>query len=127
MIFSDRDYCSPEFGKTRYLQTCLDNCERREGKPFYWCHTRQTNRGDWDFCSPFPGDSCQWSPWGSWGGCSTSCGPGSRTRRRRIEGQDGRVGDCSGETEVAFQACNQRACAGKRDGEDYNIIYAVPL
>ena len=43
-ISSDRDYCSPEFGKTRYLETCLDNCERREGKPFYWCHTHETNR-----------------------------------------------------------------------------------
>ena len=30
-----------------------------------------------------------------------------------MEGQDGRVGDCSGETEVAFQACNHRPCAGK--------------
>ena len=111
---SDRDYCSPEFGRTRYLQTCLDNCERRDGKPFYWCHTRPTPRGDWDFCSPFPGDSCQWSSWGGWGGCSTSCGPGSRTRRRRMEGSDGRVGDCSGETEVAFQACNDQPCAGRR-------------
>lgn len=30
-----------------------------------------------------------------------------------MEGQDGRVGDCSGETEVAFQACKQRPCAGR--------------
>ena len=70
-------------------------------------------RGDWDFCSPFPRDQCQWSEWGSWGRCSTSCGPGSRTRRRRIEGLKGRVGDCSGETEVAFQACQNSECLGK--------------
>ena len=44
LTVADRDYCSPEFGKTRYLETCLDNCERREGKPFYWCHTHDTNR-----------------------------------------------------------------------------------
>ena len=70
-------------------------------------------RGDWDFCSPFPRDQCQWSVWGSWGRCSTTCGAGSRTRRRRIEGLKGRVGDCSGETEVAFQACQNNECLGK--------------
>ena len=35
----DRDYCSPVYGTTRYLETCTDGCERRDGKPFFWCHT----------------------------------------------------------------------------------------
>ena len=83
-------------------------------------------RGDWDFCSPFPGDSCQWSAWGSWGGCSATCGPGSRTRRRRIEaGTSGRVGDCSGETEVAFQACNFQPCAGRSDEKSTIRVISV--
>ena len=38
---ADRDYCSSEYGVTRYSEQCLDNCERRAGKPFHWsvwCH-----------------------------------------------------------------------------------------
>ena len=42
-----------------------------------------------------------------------------RTRRRRIEGASGRVGSCSGETEVAFQACIETHCIGeKEDGDE---------
>ena len=41
-----------------------------------------------------------------------------RTRRRRIEGASGRVGTCSGETEVAFQACLETHCIGELGDDD---------
>ena len=32
--------------------------------------------------------------------------------RRRVEGSDGRVGKCSGETEVMYQGCQDKECSG---------------
>ena len=49
----DRDYCSTGPGVTRYQEPCLGDCSRRDGAGFYACRTRETKRGDWDYCSPF--------------------------------------------------------------------------
>ena len=51
-----------------------------------------------------------------------------RTRRRRIEGASGRVGTCSGETEVAFQACLETHCIGELgDADDDNGDIALDV
>lgn len=49
----DRDYCSTGPGVTRYQEPCQGECARRNGAGFYACQTRETKRGDWDYCSPF--------------------------------------------------------------------------
>ena len=50
-----------------------------------------------------------WSNWGSWNGCSKSCGGGRSSRRRSCIG--GRVTSCSG-VSVDERLCNSNACPG---------------
>ena len=120
----DRDYCSPSPGTTRYLEPCLTDCQKQDGRPFYWCQTRATNRGDWDYCSPFSLDSCTWSTWGSWSACSATCGSRSRrTRRRRMEAADGKVRHCSGEIEQSIRSCRMPECPTGRINRKSLYIY----
>ena len=110
----DRDYCSAVPGITRYQEPCSGPCSRHDNTPFYWCKTRATSRGDWDYCSPGSlehGTACAWSTWGGWSGCSATCGSRStRTRRRRMEHADGRVRHCSGEIEQSIRSCRMPEC-----------------
>ena len=56
-----------------------------------------------------------WSDWGSWSDCTTSCGPGFKSRSRLCiapepsGGGDSCVGEDSG-TEI----CEEAACPGKK-------------
>ncbi|XP_046569114.1 LOW QUALITY PROTEIN: uncharacterized protein LOC124277463 [Haliotis rubra] len=70
-------------------------------------------------CTPeYTGQYCdanlvhgQWTGWGNWTECTTSCGPGERTRARRCDNPQPQNGgdDCEGsETEVGL--CNTGEC-----------------
>jgi len=53
---------------------------------------------------------CKWSDWSAWGGCSKSCGGGSRQRNRRIIIKTRNGGqDCPGSA-LDHQECNAEAC-----------------
>ena len=52
-----------------------------------------------------------WSDWGSWGGCSKTCGSGTQTRTRRCDNPEpGPGGDpCSGSS-TESRTCNTASC-----------------
>ncbi|KAJ8277520.1 hypothetical protein GJAV_G00076090, partial [Gymnothorax javanicus] len=52
--------------------------------------------------------SCTWSTWSAWAPCSTSCGPGQRTRFRSLVPESGDA-ECQYE-EVQNKACHPGAC-----------------
>ena len=52
----------------------------------------------------FSGDPL-WGEWGAWGGCSVTCGGGSRTKSRTCDGNG-----CSGNNEMS-SACSPAACS----------------
>ena len=55
--------------------------------------------------------NCQWGNWYSWGGCTRSCGGGTRTRYRSKTVIEEYGGTCSGST-TATENCNTGSCPG---------------
>ena len=55
-----------------------------------------------------------WTDWGSWGECSSSCGEGIKSRRRSCTAPSpmGSGKDCVGDA-TSNQACTKSACPGK--------------
>ena len=53
-----------------------------------------------------------WSAWGVFSDCSTTCGPGSKTRKRTCKsGPVEEIGGCDGDSEETLQ-CNIKTCSG---------------
>mmetsp|Transcript_113826 Transcript_113826/g.321923 ORF Transcript_113826/g.321923 Transcript_113826/m.321923 type:complete len:414 (+) Transcript_113826:196-1437(+) len=54
-------------------------------------------------------EDCEWSDWGSWGGCSHLCGGGERKKVRESRGPFNGGGPCEGEKEWT-EVCNMHPC-----------------
>ncbi|ERE91172.1 cartilage intermediate layer protein 1 [Cricetulus griseus] len=78
----------------------------------FWCLNREQPRGR--RCSNYhvrfrcPLEAA-WGPWGAWGLCSKSCGPGRRLRRRSCQSSSGDT--CLGNPQEA-QKCVRSRCPG---------------
>ena len=49
---------------------------------------------------------CEWEPWSSWSTCSLTCGPGIKTRIRRIHSHERNGGSCNGDSiETSQESC----------------------
>ena len=49
------DYCSPDFGITRYELKCKSDhqCSKHDNKEYFWCFVEANDFGwTWDYCSP---------------------------------------------------------------------------
>lgn len=55
-----------------------------------------------------------WGPWSMWSACTTSCGPGTRERKRSCNSPPPQFGGkpCSG-SERQVGDCSYRPCPGK--------------
>ena len=59
----------------------------------------------------------EWGEWSSFGACSVTCGPGSRSRTRECENPVPKGGgeDCVGD-DTSIESCNEGACSTDTTG-----------
>ena len=72
--------------------------------------------------------NCIWSDWGNWTSCSSSCGGGNRTSKRKVRQEAMYNGNnCLG-NDTRIEACNNHLCPGKQSNlNKHNQNFAIAI